>query len=210
MAAKTVPPSLPPPITPGDMVTFKAAVEAPKPTAYIRVLKAKGPLCMLRGSLSLQRMWFAQAVHFMVHLACVVRVRWNLVLDPATSISGDSGASRSENQQGHPEHSRSTSPERSPAHLLPFVCKKHVTDMSNSNVAVEEAAYLKLMLHAAKYPWATVNGFLLGEAGSGGQARTYDRFPLFFAEAILRPLIASPGSLFLVDLKCWCWCRRKA
>ncbi|CAM9390340.1 unnamed protein product [Hapterophycus canaliculatus] len=51
--------------------------------------------------------------------------------------------------------------------------------MSNSNVTVDGTAYLKLMLHAAKYPWATVNGFLLGEAGSGGQARTSDCRPTF-------------------------------
>lgn len=38
--------------------------------------------------------------------------------------------------------------------------------MSNLAVKVEEPAYLKLMLHAAKYPWAAVSGFLLGEAGS--------------------------------------------
>lgn len=33
-----------------------------------------------------------------------------------------------------------------------------------ANVEVEKAAYLKLMLHTAKYPWAEVSGFLLGQA----------------------------------------------
>lgn len=33
-----------------------------------------------------------------------------------------------------------------------------------ANVEVERAAYLKLMLHTAKYPWAEVSGFLLGQA----------------------------------------------
>lgn len=47
--------------------------------------------------------------------------------------------------------------------------------MSGSAVTVEKAAYLKLMLHAAKYPWASVSGFLLGETGSSEeeQASSY-------------------------------------
>lgn len=42
---------------------------------------------------------------------------------------------------------------------------------------VEGPAYLKLMLHAAKYPWAAVSGFLLGEAdtAASGQARNSNR-----------------------------------
>lgn len=46
--------------------------------------------------------------------------------------------------------------------------------MADAAVSVEGPAYLKMMLHAAKYPWAAVNGFLLGDGGgsAGGQART--------------------------------------
>lgn len=38
--------------------------------------------------------------------------------------------------------------------------------MSSLVARVEETPYLKLMLHAAKYPWAAVSGFLLGEYAS--------------------------------------------
>lgn len=37
-----------------------------------------------------------------------------------------------------------------------------------SKAQVEQRAYLKLMLHTAKYPWAQVNGFLLGDERTGG------------------------------------------
>lgn len=46
--------------------------------------------------------------------------------------------------------------------------------MPNSAVTVEEPAYLKLMLHAAKYPWAAVSGFLLGEVGSPASPQVRD------------------------------------
>lgn len=49
--------------------------------------------------------------------------------------------------------------------------------MTDSTVQVEAPAYVKLMLHAAKYPWAAVNGFLLGEgsAASKGTVRLAQR-----------------------------------
>lgn len=39
-----------------------------------------------------------------------------------------------------------------------------------ARVEVEQPAYLKLMLHTAKYPWAQVSGFLLG-SGEGQNVR---------------------------------------
>ena len=36
---------------------------------------------------------------------------------------------------------------------------------------VEGPAYLKLMLHAAKYPWAAVSGFLLGDADTAASSQ---------------------------------------
>ncbi|CAM9301853.1 unnamed protein product [Ectocarpus sp. 13 AM-2016] len=71
--------------------------------------------------------------------------------------------------------------------------------MSSFNVNVEEAAYLKLMLHAAKYPWAAVNGFLLGEEGLTGQASVVavkDAVPLFHTST-LAPLLET--SAVMVD-----------
>lgn len=54
--------------------------------------------------------------------------------------------------------------------LLSLACSLLI--MSTTAVTLEGTAYLKLMLHAAKYPWAAVNGFLLGEGGStAGQVR---------------------------------------
>lgn len=46
--------------------------------------------------------------------------------------------------------------------------------MPKSTVTVDEPAYLKLMLHAAKYPWAAVSGFLLGEVGSPASPQARD------------------------------------
>ncbi|CAN0449082.1 unnamed protein product, partial [Ectocarpus sp. 8 AP-2014] len=71
--------------------------------------------------------------------------------------------------------------------------------MSSFNVNVEEAAYLKLMLHAAKYPWAAVNGFLLGEEGLTGKASVVcvkDAVPLFHTST-LAPLLET--SAVMVD-----------
>lgn len=47
-----------------------------------------------------------------------------------------------------------------------------------SGVTVEGPAYLKLMLHTAKYPWASVGGFLLGEsaASSTEKARSIELY----------------------------------
>lgn len=68
--------------------------------------------------------------------------------------------------------------------------------MSGSAVTVEEAAYLKLMLHAAKYPWASVSGFLLGETASseGGQVSVKDAVPLFHTST-LAPLLEMSATM---------------
>lgn len=42
-------------------------------------------------------------------------------------------------------------------------------NMSAPVATIDEPAYVKLMLHAAKYPWAAVSGFLLGEGVSRDQ-----------------------------------------
>lgn len=53
-----------------------------------------------------------------------------------------------------------------------YLCAVSLPAMSSTAVSVEAPAYVKMMLHAAKYPWAAVNGFLLGEGGSAaGQVR---------------------------------------
>eukprot|EP00752_Nemacystus_decipiens_P014969 g13328.t1 len=70
--------------------------------------------------------------------------------------------------------------------------------MSTSAVSVESPAYVKMMLHAAKYPWAAVNGFLLGEDGSAaGQPRQIcvkDAVPLFHTST-LTPLLETSASM---------------
>eukprot|EP00904_Undaria_pinnatifida_P008106 jgi/Undpi1/4425/HiC_scaffold_17.g07780.m1 len=68
--------------------------------------------------------------------------------------------------------------------------------MSGSAVTVEKAAYLKLMLHAAKYPWASVSGFLLGETGSSEeeQVTVKDAVPLFHT-ATLAPLLETSAAM---------------
>lgn len=62
-----------------------------------------------------------------------------------------------------PEH-RST--EDTSQRTRPSLSSKLRRRMSASGADVEEPAYLKLMLHAAKHPWAAVGGFLLG-VGAG-------------------------------------------
>ncbi|CAN0036306.1 unnamed protein product [Pylaiella littoralis] len=64
----------------------------------------------------------------------------------------------------------------------------------SSTTAVEGPAYLKLMLHAAKYPWAAVNGFLLGEADSAGQVSVRDAVPLFHTST-LAPLLETSAAM---------------
>eukprot|EP00903_Cladosiphon_okamuranus_P009872 g9378.t1 len=67
--------------------------------------------------------------------------------------------------------------------------------MSSSGVSVEDPAYVKMMLHAAKYPWAAVNGFLLGDAGSpAGQICVKDAVPLFHTST-LAPLLETSASM---------------
>ncbi|CAN0375415.1 unnamed protein product [Ascophyllum nodosum] len=62
--------------------------------------------------------------------------------------------------------------------------------MPSTSATVEGSAYLKLMLHAAKYPWAAVSGFLLGDADTAAadQVVVKDAVPLFHTST-LSPLL---------------------
>ena len=64
----------------------------------------------------------------------------------------------------------------------------------SSGYAAEPVALLKALLHAAKYPHASVNGLLLGkrvEGGEGGEpaTRIVDAVPLFHAGLTLAPML---------------------
>ncbi|GAA5904235.1 hypothetical protein JCM6882_003175 [Rhodosporidiobolus microsporus] len=61
-------------------------------------------------------------------------------------------------------------------------------------------AYLKIVLHAAKYPASTVCGLLVGTSSSSGEATVVDAIPLLHSWADLSP--AMEAGMQLADLYC--------
>ena len=67
-----------------------------------------------------------------------------------------------------------------------------------STVMFSSEAYSKMLLHAAKYPWAAVNGLLLGTSNEQA-VEVKDAVPLFHT-AVLAPMLEV--AMLLVDEYC--------
>lgn len=61
--------------------------------------------------------------------------------------------------------------------------------MASITYNMHDAAFLKLLLHSAKYPANSINGVLLGSEGSGSTINIVDCIPLFHAGLSLAPCL---------------------